>query len=143
MSKGRRSLVLHDSTFLVRHSKFDICSAWASSGFAGPHSGYGVAGVPACFGSRRTKVQVLLSRLLGAFDFWRGRRSFKPARWDRNPYALLTSQPAQRHDPRHGCCVRAENPSRSEIENGSAQFILGQVVKPADTRPLKRRADKA
>ena len=25
----------------------------------------------------------------GPFDFWRGRRSFKPARGDRNPYGLL------------------------------------------------------
>ena len=72
----------------------------------------------------------------GPFDFWRGRRSFKPARWDRNPYGLLVrngvrplfnneSQPTQRHDLRHGCCVRAGNATRSEIENGSALYWPG------------------
>jgi hypothetical protein len=28
----------------------------------------------------------------GPFDFWRGRRSFKPARGDRNPYGLLMAR---------------------------------------------------
>src|SRR5205085_2215484 len=51
----------------------------------------------------------------------------KPARWDRNPHGLLKSQPTQRHDLRHGCCVRAVGAPRSEIENGSA-LGNGQVV---------------
>src|SRR5262249_54388019 len=78
---------------------------------------------------------------VGPFDFWRGRRSFKPARGDRNPYGLLQSQPTQRHDLRHGCCVRAGNATRSEIENGSA-LGHGQGVEQADTRSSEGRAHR-
>ena len=92
------------------------CVGWASASPSGCNP-------PAC------AVQVqLLPDTLGAFDFWRGRRSFKPARWDRNPYALL---PARWWNSRHAAlktpCFEREGASPSLATGRVAEWQTRQA----------------